>query len=50
MQSAVVLGGGISGLAATYYLTRIPDIQRIILVDKKARLGGWIQSTRYLFV
>ncbi|XP_022654730.1 protoporphyrinogen oxidase-like isoform X3 [Varroa jacobsoni] len=47
MQSAVVLGGGISGLAATYYLTRIPDIQRIILVDKKARLGGWIQSTRY---
>ncbi|XP_003740594.1 protoporphyrinogen oxidase [Galendromus occidentalis] len=46
-RSMVVLGGGISGLATVFYLTRIPAIRRITLVDKKARLGGWIQSTRY---
>ncbi|OQR79189.1 protoporphyrinogen oxidase-like [Tropilaelaps mercedesae] len=47
VQSVVVLGGGISGLAATYYLTRLPAIKKIILIDKRAHLGGWIRSTRY---
>uniref|UniRef100_A0A1B0GNK9 Protoporphyrinogen oxidase n=1 Tax=Phlebotomus papatasi TaxID=29031 RepID=A0A1B0GNK9_PHLPP len=42
-----ILGGGLSGLAAGYYLLRkgIPGSQ-IKLFEASSRLGGWIKSTR----
>nr|CAG4641718.1 EOG090X06SP [Eurycercus lamellatus] len=43
----VVLGGGISGLAAAYRLTQIqPSPKRIVLLEASSRLGGWVHSTR----
>lgn len=43
-----VLGGGISGLAAAYWLTRLIPIAAISLYEKQDRLGGLIgtQSVR----
>ncbi|HTP89717.1 MAG TPA: protoporphyrinogen oxidase [Bryobacteraceae bacterium] len=40
--SAIVVGGGISGLSAAYYLTRagIP----VVLIEREARLGGVMQT------
>jgi hypothetical protein len=41
-----VLGGGISGLAATYFLTiKFPNLP-ITLFESSNRLGGWLQSKR----
>ncbi|KAI9271380.1 protoporphyrinogen oxidase [Sporodiniella umbellata] len=46
-MSAVVLGGGISGLSAAYYLARMaPSTTKITLIEGKKRLGGWIESCR----
>ncbi|KAH8829326.1 hypothetical protein DL96DRAFT_1462413 [Flagelloscypha sp. PMI_526] len=41
-----VLGGGITGLSATFHLARRFPHSEITLFEKKARTGGWIQSTR----
>lgn len=43
---AIILGGGIGGLSAAYYLLRqIPAGQRTIqLFESSNRLGGWIRS------
>ncbi len=38
-----VLGGGITGLASAYYLSRKPDIQ-VTLFEAENRLGGWLRS------
>ncbi|XP_053134257.1 protoporphyrinogen oxidase isoform X2 [Hemicordylus capensis] len=47
MQRRVaVLGGGVSGLAACYYLTRSSQAPKVILLEGSSRLGGWIHSTR----
>jgi len=40
----VILGGGISGLAAAWYLKQKTD-RKIVLLEKSPRLGGWIRST-----
>lgn len=44
-----VLGGGVSGLSAAYFLARRltkRDIRhKIILIDKE-NLGGWIQTKK----
>lgn len=45
-RTVAVLGGGISGLAACYYLTRSPQVPKVILLEGSSRLGGWIHSTR----
>ncbi|CAN7983838.1 unnamed protein product [Ixodes hexagonus] len=49
MATVVVLGGGISGLATTHYLTSLGKdvVKKVILVERKARLGGWIRSSRF---
>ncbi|XP_046543186.1 protoporphyrinogen oxidase-like isoform X2 [Haliotis rubra] len=49
MSTAVVLGGGVSGLAAAYYLQRqtAAKFAKIILLEASDRLGGWVRSTRY---
>ena len=47
MSTVAVLGGGISGLSTAYYLARLaPSTTRILLIEGKERLGGWIQSKR----
>ncbi|NXR12002.1 PPOX oxidase, partial [Semnornis frantzii] len=44
--TVAVIGGGISGLAACYYLARSPNPPKVLLLEASARLGGWLQSTR----
>lgn len=44
-MSSVVLGGGIAGLSACYYLSRIPS-QSVTLLEGTSRLGGWIKSVK----
>ena len=40
-----VVGGGISGLTAAYYLkTLIPSLD-VTIYEASSRLGGWIQTT-----
>ncbi|KAG1137152.1 hypothetical protein G6F37_011444 [Rhizopus arrhizus] len=47
MSSVAILGGGISGLSAAYYLARMaPPTTKITLIEGKKRLGGWIESRR----
>ncbi|XP_036128422.1 protoporphyrinogen oxidase isoform X2 [Molossus molossus] len=45
-RTVVVLGGGISGLAASYHLSRGPKPLKVVLVEGSERLGGWIRSVR----
>nr|KAF6268517.1 protoporphyrinogen oxidase [Pipistrellus kuhlii] len=45
-RTVVVLGGGISGLAASYHLSRAPTAPKVVLVEGGERLGGWIRSVR----
>jgi oxygen-dependent protoporphyrinogen oxidase len=39
-----ILGGGISGLSAAYYLSRLAPQLRIRLLEASDRVGGWIKS------
>lgn len=39
-----VLGGGITGLASAYYLSRFLPDARITLFEASTRLGGWLHS------
>ena len=39
-----VLGGGITGLACTYFLTQQLPEARITLFESTSRLGGWLRS------
>ncbi|XP_026149388.1 protoporphyrinogen oxidase isoform X2 [Mastacembelus armatus] len=43
MRSIAVLGGGIGGLAASYYLCK--SLQ-VIVLESSSRFGGWLWSTR----
>lgn len=45
-MTKIVLGGGLSGLATTYYLSRLMPQQKIILLEQSDRLGGWIKSEK----
>ncbi|XP_030637492.1 protoporphyrinogen oxidase [Chanos chanos] len=47
MQKTVaVLGGGIGGLSAGYYLSKSPQVSKVVLLEGGARCGGWLHSTR----
>ncbi|KAJ7307389.1 hypothetical protein JRQ81_009404 [Phrynocephalus forsythii] len=45
-RTVAVFGGGVSGLAASYYLARSPQAPKVILLESSSCLGGWIDSTR----
>lgn len=45
-MSVVVLGGGLSGLSAAYYLLKKFPQKTITLIESSERTGGWIRSTR----
>ncbi|KPM43624.1 hypothetical protein AK830_g2913 [Neonectria ditissima] len=43
-----VLGGGLTGLAAAYYLAKkLPPTAKITLYEASDRLGGWIRTERH---
>ncbi|KAI9767417.1 MAG: oxygen-dependent protoporphyrinogen oxidase [Geoglossum simile] len=44
LKSIAVLGGGITGLASAYYLTRELPHSRVVLFEASEGLGGWIKS------
>ena len=41
----IVLGGGIGGLSAAYYLLN-SGLRNVTLIEASSRLGGWIKTTR----
>lgn len=45
-EHVVVLGGGITGLATAFHLTRRIPQAKITLVENQDRVGGWIRSER----
>ncbi|XP_078143493.1 protoporphyrinogen oxidase [Centroberyx gerrardi] len=46
MKTVAVLGGGIGGLAASYYLSKSSQVTKVILLESSGRYGGWLWSTR----
>lgn len=46
-MTVAVLGGGISGLAASYYLKVLNPATRVVVIEASHRLGGWINSTSF---
>lgn len=43
-MTRVILGGGLSGLSAAFYLLKRLPKQPIFLIESSNRLGGWIKS------
>ena len=52
MATIAVIGGGISGLSAAYYLSRVqlPNVAKIVVLEAGPRLGGWIHRYAKSFV
>ncbi|XP_073342400.1 protoporphyrinogen oxidase [Pagrus major] len=46
MRTIAVLGGGIGGLAASYYLCKSPQVAKVVVLESSSRVGGWLWSTR----
>ncbi|MBS0625643.1 MAG: protoporphyrinogen oxidase [Verrucomicrobia bacterium] len=44
MVKTAILGGGISGLSAAWYLLKKEPQANIVLYEKGPRLGGWIET------
>lgn len=42
----LILGGGITGLSAAWYLQKSRPEAQITLLEKQNRLGGWIRTTQ----
>nr|KAI8742182.1 protoporphyrinogen oxidase-like [Biomphalaria glabrata] len=48
MATAVVIGGGVSGLASALYIQRsLPQFSKVILLEGSSRVGGWVNTTTY---
>ncbi|KAL3848212.1 hypothetical protein ACJMK2_019085 [Sinanodonta woodiana] len=47
MTTAVVIGGGVSGLAAAHYLRKNSKFAKILVFEASSRLGGWLQSVQH---
>ena len=47
-QTVVILGGGISGLSAAYYMQKfcshLSAIKKIIVLESSSHLGGWLKT------
>ncbi|XP_032414056.1 protoporphyrinogen oxidase isoform X1 [Xiphophorus hellerii] len=46
MKTVAVLGGGIGGLAASFYLCKNPQVAKVIVLESSSRFGGWLWSLR----
>ena len=44
VKDVAVIGGGITGLASAYFLSRAAPNARITLLEGGDRLGGWLHS------
>ena len=44
VKNVAILGGGITGLAAAFYLSKLLPEVRITLFEGSSRLGGWLHS------
>ncbi|EEZ98095.1 protoporphyrinogen oxidase [Tribolium castaneum] len=44
-MSKVILGGGLGGLSAAYYLKKFSPNQAVTLIESSSRTGGWIKSS-----
>jgi hypothetical protein len=47
ITDVAVLGGGITGLATAYYLTKQYPETKITLLESSSRFGGWLNSTKH---
>lgn len=45
-KTFLVLGGGVSGLAAAWNLARKGDGARVVLLEANQRVGGWVRSVK----
>jgi oxygen-dependent protoporphyrinogen oxidase len=45
-HDVAILGGGITGLACAYYVTRELPQAKITIYEASDRLGGWLSSNR----
>ncbi|XP_051865779.1 protoporphyrinogen oxidase isoform X2 [Pristis pectinata] len=45
-RTVVVVGAGVSGLAAALHLTRTAAAPKVVLLEARERTGGWLQTTR----
>jgi protoporphyrinogen/coproporphyrinogen III oxidase len=45
-HDVAILGGGITGLASAYFLTRQFPNAKVTLYEAKDRVGGWLESER----
>lgn len=46
ITNVAVVGGGISGLASAYFLSRRLPRVKITLFERSSRLGGWLHSEK----
>ena len=46
ITNVAVLGGGISGLASAYFLSRRLPRAKVTLFERSSRLGGWLHSEK----
>lgn len=44
VKDVAILGGGITGLACAYYLSRHVPNTKITLLEGSSRLGGWLNT------
>ncbi|MBU6446616.1 MAG: protoporphyrinogen oxidase, partial [Verrucomicrobia bacterium] len=42
----LILGGGITGLSAAWFLKKQNPYAQIVLLEKESRLGGWIRTSQ----
>ncbi len=41
----LILGAGISGLSAAWYLSKVAPEYQVTILEKQHRAGGWIESS-----
>lgn len=46
VKDVAILGGGITGLASAFYLSKQLPEARITILEGSSRLGGWLHSQR----
>jgi len=44
IKEVAVIGGGITGLATAYYISKLPKNVHVTLYESGPRLGGWLRS------
>jgi len=42
-----IIGGGVSGLSAAHYLTKLASTEKVVILEAANKLGGWINTSRF---